>query len=214
MSSTMIAPVSHGDGTTNGSRGVSGGGDGGNHGAALPQRVYITGMLIALGAILMFFMALISAWVVRRGFPNTDWQPVMRPRILWLNTLVLLASSATLVFSRHCHTSGRDSDHRYWWNITTILGVTFLAGQFVAWRQLLEAGLLLATNPASSFLYVFTAAHGLHVLGGIAALVVVAHRTPRHLTREIATRAVALYWHFLGALWLLIFALLLSEGSK
>jgi cytochrome c oxidase subunit 3 len=169
-------------------------------------------MLIALAAILMFFMALISAWTVRRGFPNTDWQPILLPRILWLNTLILLVSSATLAFSRHCLVVGRDSDHRHWWRITTILGMLFLAGQLLAWRQMFAAGLFLATSPNSSFFYVFTTAHGLHILGGIAALPFVAFHTSRRLARETATRVVAMYWHFLCALWVVVFALLVLQG--
>ena len=189
------------------------GGEGsGNPG--VPQRTYVTGMILALGGILMFFMALVSAWIVRRGFPNSDWQPIAVPPILWLNTFILLASSFTLARSRRCLGAGRDTDYRHWWSVTTILGVFFLCGQLLAWRQMFAAGLFLATNPSSSFFYVFTAAHGLHIFGGIAALFLVALRSPRRLTRETATKIVAMYWHFLGALWLFLFALLLLEGRK
>ena len=204
----------------NGGRGGIGAGNGGPFGnggkgsgnPGIPQRTYVTGMVLALGGVLMFFMALFSAWVVRRGFPNSDWQPIELPRILWLNTLVLVASSLTLARSRRWLVAGRESDYRHWWGVTTILGAFFLAGQMLAWRQLFAAGLFLATNPSSSFFYVFTAAHGLHVCGGIAALIAVMLRPPRRLTRETATKVVGLYWHFLSALWLLIFALFLWEG--
>jgi len=178
----------------------------------VPQRTYVTGMTIAVGGILMFFMALVSAWVVRRGFPNSDWQPIAMPRILWLNTFILLASSATIERSRRSLVVGRHADYRHWWGVATILGVFFLCGQLLAWRQMFAAGLFLVTNPSSSFFYVFTAAHGFHILGGIAALLAVAWRSPHRLTRETATKVVALYWHFLAALWLAIFALLLLEG--
>ncbi|HXX45611.1 MAG TPA: heme-copper oxidase subunit III [Candidatus Acidoferrales bacterium] len=190
-----------------GQSGPLGGGEGsGNPG--VPQRAYVTGMILALGGILMFFMALVSAWVVRKGFPNSDWQPITPPRILWLNSLILIVSSVTLSRSRRCLVARRDEQSRHWWGITTILGVFFLAGQLLAWRQLAVAGLFLATNPSSSFFYVFTSAHGLHILGGIAALLVVAVRPPQRLTRQTATTVVAMYWHFLCVLWLGIFALL------
>jgi len=184
----------------------SGGDGGGDRG--IPQRTYVTGMILALGGILMFFMALVSAWVVRRGFPNGDWQPISPPRILWLNSLILIASSFTLARSRRSLIAGRDVDSRHWWSVTAILGAFFLVGQFLAWRQLFAAGLFLATNPSSSFFYVFTALHGLHVLAGIAALLVLALRVPSKVSRDTATRVVALYWHFLCGLWLCIFALL------
>lgn len=189
-----------------------GNGEGENSDAGVPQGAYVTGMILALGGILMFFMALVSAWVVRREFPNSDWQPIDLPRILWLNTLILVATSVTLARSRRCLIAGRDADHRHWWGVATILGVFFLTGQRLAWRQMFAAGLFLATNPASTFFYVFTAAHGLHVLGGIAALLAVALRPPRCLTRDTATCVVALSWHFPGALWLGVFAMLLLEG--
>ena len=195
-----------------GYHGPFGNGDDWSGNPGIPQRTYVTGMILAVGGILMFFMALVSAWVVRRGFPNSDWQPIALPRILWLNTVILVASSFTLARVRHSVIAGRDADSRHWWGVTTILGALFLVGQLLAWRQMFAAGLFLATNPSSSFFYVFTAAHGLHVLGGIAALLLVAWHSPRRLTRETATHVVALYWHFLSALWLIIFALFLLEA--
>ena len=208
--STVLDSLERGRGRGNGAGGGffgDGNGSAGNHGGAA-QRVYVTGMLIALGAILMFFAALASAWVVRKGLSNGDWRSFPLPRILWLNTLILIASSVTLLHSRRSLRARREADYRHWWRVTAILGALFLAGQFLAWRQMFAAGLFLATNPGSSFFYVFTAAHGLHVLGGIAALVTVAFYKPARLTRETATQVVAMYWHFLAAIWIVIFALL------
>jgi len=179
--------------------------------AGVPQRAYVTGMVLALGGIGMFFTALVSAWIVRRGLSNGDWQPIEFPRILWLNTAILLASSVALARSRHWLIAGREADYRHWWGVATILGALFLSGQILAWRQLRAARIFLAANPASSFFYVFTVAHALHVVGGIAALVVIALRRPRHLSRQTSTQVAALYWHFMGALWLMIFALLLVK---
>src|SRR5271157_5067165 len=132
----------------------------------VPQRTYVTGMTIALGGILMFFMALVSAYIVRKGLTNARWVPLEVPRILWLNTAILIASSFTMSRSRSRFLAADDDGFRHWWGVTTILGVFFLAGQLLAWRQLVAAGLYLATNPSSSFFYVFTAAHGLHIVGG------------------------------------------------
>jgi len=208
----VMESVDLGGGRPSGSGGALGnGGRGDNYSgaASVPQRTYVTGMMIALGGILMFFMALVSAWIVRKGFPNSDWQPLGIPRVLWLNTLILAASSLALTRSRRCLLAGRDDEFRHWWGVTTILGVFFVAGQLLAWRQLVARGVLLATNSSSSFFYVFTAAHGLHLLGGIAALLVVAFRPPRRLTLDTATEVVAMYWHFMGGLWLCLFVLLL-----
>lgn len=174
----------------------------------VPQRTYITGMTIGLGGILMFFMALVSAYIVRKGLTNARWVPLEVPRILWLNTAILIASSFTMSRSRSRFLARDDAGFRHWWGVTTILGVFFLAGQLIAWRQLVAAGLYLATNPSCSFFYVFTAAHGLHIVGGILALLSVAYRPLHRLTRTTATEVVAMYWHFMDGLWVFLFLLL------
>src|SRR5579864_1624243 len=102
--------------------------------SGLPQRVYITGIAIGMGAILMFFMAFASAFIVRKGV-GSDWQAFPMPRILWLNTLILLASSLTIVRARHFFTRCDGESFRHWWTVTTILGFLFLAGQVIAWRD-------------------------------------------------------------------------------
>ena len=169
----------------------------------------MTGMTVALGGMLMFFMALVSAYVVRKGFPNSDWRTLNAPHILWLNTLILLASSFTLERSRRHLGKGDEEGFRHWWGITATLGVFFLAGQMIAWRQLADAGLYLATNPSSSFFYVFTAAHALHLLGGIGGLLAVLLRHTRRLTLGTASEVAAMYWHFMDGLWAFLFLLLL-----
>jgi cytochrome c oxidase subunit III len=188
-------------------------GDGGGsfRSGAVPQRTYVTGMLIALGGILMFFAALISALVVRKGLSAVAWETVEVPRILWLNTLILLASSVTLARSRRDFLAQDEAGFRHWWGVTTILGLFFVAGQKLAWRQLGAAGVYLATNASSSFFYIFTVAHALHLLGGIAAMIVIACRRGQHLERATATEVVSIYWHFLDALWLCLFVLLLLQ---
>jgi cytochrome c oxidase subunit III len=188
-----------------------GGGDGGGSGAdgqLVPQRAYVTGMTIALGAILMFFMALVSAYIVRKGASN-DWQPLAVPRILWLNTAILILSSFTLSRSRKLFQQGEQDGFRHWWLVSSALGFLFLVGQVVAWLQLQKAGVFLATNPSSSFFYVFTAAHGLHLLGGVIALFWVAVMPLHRLARGTATTIAAMYWHFMDGLWVFIFLLLL-----
>ena len=177
----------------------------------VPQRAYVTGIVIALGGILMFFIALVSAFIVRKGLPNSDWQSLEVPRIVWLNTLILLASSFTLARSRKNLLAHREDAFRHWWGVTAILGLFFLAGQVIAWRQLAVAGVFLATNPSSSFFYVFTGAHALHLLGGVDALVVVAFRPVRRLTRATAVDVVSVYWHSMNALWVLLFLFVLVE---
>lgn len=178
--------------------------------ARVPQRTYVTGMTVALGGILMFFMALVSAYIVRKGMPNSGWVPLpVFPRILWLNTAVLVASSMMLARARRLLSVADLAGFRHFWGVTTILGIFFLIGQIVAWRQLVQAGVYLATNPSSSFFYVFTAAHGLHLIGGIAALLSILFRPTHKLTRGTATEVVGMYWHFMDGLWVFLFLLLI-----
>jgi cytochrome c oxidase subunit III len=197
----------HGGGDGDASSGRSSGGVPGE----VPQRTYVTGMTVALGGVLMFFMALVSAFIVRKA--SADWAALAMPRVLWLNTAILVASSFALAHSRKRLRANDDAGFRHWWAITTILGLFFLAGQIIAWRQLVAQGLFLATNPSSSFFYVFTVAHALHLLGGVIALISIALRSPsrpfQRLTRATATEVAAMYWHFMDGLWVFLFLVLL-----
>jgi cytochrome c oxidase subunit III len=189
------------------------GGDDGNGSAAsgasrVPQRAYVTGMFIALAGILMFFMAFVSAYIVRKGMPGSAWIPLQVPRILWLNTFVLIASSLTLGRASNRFNAHDQDGFRHWWATTTLLGILFVAGQILAWRQLAAQGIFLATNPSSSFFYVFTAAHGVHLLGGILALLYVQFRATRKVSRGTAIEVVSMYWHFMDGLWVFLFLLL------
>jgi cytochrome c oxidase subunit III len=213
-----IAPIKAGKGgggTPSGGNGHGGSGDSGAGGSRntgeVPQRTYVTGMTVGLGGVLMFFMSLVSAFIVRKA--NADWAVLAMPRVLWFNTAILIASSFTLVHARKRLRAGDDASFRHWWTVTTILGIFFLAGQVIAWRQLVAQGLFLATNPSSSFFYVFTVAHALHLLGGVIALISLALRSPsrpfRRLTLTTATEVAAMYWHFMDGLWVFLFLVLL-----
>ena len=119
-------------------------------------------MGVAICGIVMFFAALVSASIVRRGLGAADWRPFEIPRVLWLNTAILLASSFTITRARRLELAADEAGFRHWWSVTTILGILFLAGQLIAWRQLAAAGMYVAANPTAGFFYVFTGAHGLH----------------------------------------------------
>jgi cytochrome c oxidase subunit III len=217
MPDSALSPTIESNGTSGAGNGgassANGQGGGGPFGAErVPRRIYMTGMMIALGAILMFFVALASASIVRRGLGNNDWQPFELPRILWLNTLILIASSVTLARSRRSLLAQKVEQFRHWWGVTTALGLFFLVGQVIAWRQLASAGVFLATSPNSGFFYVFTMAHGLHLLGGIAALLAVAFWPGGVALRNTATKVAALYWHSMDVLWVFVFLFLVMTN--
>jgi cytochrome c oxidase subunit 3 len=190
---------------------AGGDGDGDSSGSRrpVPRRAYFTALQLGLAAIVMFFMALASSYIVRKGL-GTDWQRTPMPSVLWFNTAILLTSSVTIVVARKKLASGeREAFQSLWW-VTTGLGVLFLAGQIIAWRQLAAAGMLLATNPSSSFFYVLTAAHGVHLAGGIFALFYVAFRpwSRSRISQSTAAELTSIYWHFMDGLWIFLFALL------
>lgn len=173
-----------------------------------PRRAYFTGLAIGLAAILMFFLALASAYVVRKGLGG-DWQPIALPPVLWLNTVVLVCSSLALENARRGYRLRQPARFRAWWMAGTLLGVGFLVGQVVGWQQLAAQGIFLSSNPSSSFFYVFTAAHGLHLVGGVIALAWVAARGWAHTVRTEALAAdlASRYWHFMDGVWLFLLVL-------
>ena len=193
-------------------RGGYGGGDDGREkaqpsGKPLPRRYY-TAITLAIVSILVFFMALACAFLVRRH--SLDWVPARLPAILWMNTLLLLASSGTLELARGQLANGDERKFRALWMLTTGLGIFFVIGQVLGWRELAAQGIFIGSNAASSFFYVFTGLHALHLLGGIAALCYVLLRnfSRARISRPVAAEIAGHYWHFMDALWVFLLILL------
>lgn len=172
------------------------------------------GVWVAIAGMVMLFTALTSAYIVRSGSSN-DWQPIAMPKVLWLSTAVLLISSVTMEISRRSLQRRSDAGYGRWLMITVVLGLGFVVSQLIAWRQLARQGVYLASNPHSSFFYLFTAAHGVHVLGGILALTYLLLRTRKkrdsvegELRRVGTADGATIYWHFMDGLWICLFLLL------
>jgi len=204
-----------------GSRGRNGNGfrkNGGGHGDGddfrySPAR-YRVGIWVAIASIVMLFTALTSAYIVRMASAD-DWTPLRMPKVLWLSTTVILISSVTIEISKRSLQRAKDSQYGLWLTLTAVLGVVFVGSQYAAWRNLARQGVYVATNPHSSFFYLFTAVHGLHVLGGLLALAYLLLRTRKkrdsvegELRRVGAAEAATVYWHFLDGLWICLFLLL------
>lgn len=186
--------------------------------SVVPVRVdqrYRIGAWTASGSILMLFVALTSAYIVRSA-SSDDWHRIAMPKVLWLSTALLIVSSITIELSRRSLKQKNDSGYSRWLVNTVVLGFGFVASQLFAWRQLVRQGAYMSTNPYNSFFYLFTAAHGVHVLGGLSALayLVVRTRTRRNtidgeLRRVGAADAATIYWHFMDVLWIGLFMLLM-----
>jgi len=172
-------------------------------------RRYYTGIALGIVSILMFFMALSSAYLVRRA-STTQWIPIHLPAILWVNTLILLGSSAAIERARKRLLIGDLPGFRSSWLVTTGLGLAFLVGQLIAWRQLAAQGIYVATNQASGFFYIFTALHGLHLLGGVTALGYVSQRKidAKKVPLTVVADVTSYYWHFMDGLWIFLLAIL------
>lgn len=175
-----------------------------------------TGIWVALAGITMMFAAFTSALFVREGSASTDWHPLAVPRILFLNSLVLIASSLTLevarrrvaAFARH---AAFDIKVPMRWLLATLaLGLLFVAGQYQAWLGLRARGLFLASNPNSSFFYVLTGVHVVHVLGGLAGLLYVMSKLQRPVfaLRRSTIDSASYYWHFMAGLWMYLLAVI------
>ena len=171
-----------------------------------------TGVWVALAGISMMFVAFTSALFVREGSASTDWHHLAIPKILYLNSLLLVASSLTLeVARRRVAAFARGITHDVavplrWLYATLALGLLFVAGQYQAWLGLRAQGVFLASNPNSSFFYVLTAVHAVHVLGGLSGLLYVISKLARPVMalRRSTLDSTSYYWHFMGGLWLYV----------
>lgn len=190
--------------------------------AGSPSQKSETGMWVAVSAIGMSFAAFTSAMFVRQD-SSTDWQHFQLPHVLYLNTLILIASSVTLEFSRQRFAAISDAAGHaaasakillangiYWLYLTSALGLLFVLGQLLAWRNLVAQGLFLATNPSSSFFYLFTALHAVHLLGGMGGLFYVLRKLVRNggVAGTSGLSAFSIYWHFMDLLWVYLLLLL------
>ncbi len=192
------------------------------------------GLLVALIPVLMLFVSFTSAYVVRQGLPTLDprtnqlvrdWIPVKLPMLLLVNTGVLVLSTAGMELARRQvknaavasanvstgEVSAGDAGKVPWLAVTIVLGLAFLFGQWTAWKELAANGFYVATTPSSSFVYLLTGAHAVHLMGGVVALlsagVFSLLRRPV-TTRSIVVDVTAWYWHFMAALWVYILCLL------
>ena len=174
-----------------------------------PQGRYPTAITLTLVSISMFFLVPCTVFIVL-AHTSKVWVPLRVPRLLWLNTAILLVSSYTLERARQRLSAPDFAGFRKLWRVTTILGMLFLVGQFIVWLQLAASGLYIASNQAASFLYVFTAAHAVHLLGGIAGLLYVGlHDFEKgKISRVTAVKITSYYWHFMDGLWIFLLLLL------
>jgi cytochrome c oxidase subunit III len=186
-------------------------------GSSVPPAKVGLGVFLAVAGCL--FALLFSAYIMRIGIDTapdavatgTVLRAMPVPKLLWLNTAMLVVSSGAL---QCAHLAAR-YDHRDAIRdgllIGTISAIVFLAGQLLVWRQFVDAGYFAASNPANAFFYVLTGTHALHVVGGLVALGKTLTKVWRGVTIErlrVSVWLCTVYWHFLLLIWLIVFALL------
>jgi cytochrome c oxidase subunit III len=175
-----------------------------------------SGIWVAMFAITMSFAAFTSALVIRQA--SADWTHLRIPRILFVNTALLLFSSVLLEMSRRAMLKKSEAAaqqigrSKILLSSALILGLMFIVGQYVAWQQLAAQGLFLATNPNSSFFYLLTGMHILHLVGGIIALAyLLVHRALSGAVRPNLVNGVVTYWHFMAALWIYLLFIIITR---
>jgi len=223
----ILPPVLTGDG--------DGGSSSGKPDYATRLRRARLGLMVALTPIFMLFVSFTSAYIVRQGLPTLDpqtnllvkdWIPVKLPALLLVNTFVLLLSSLGMELARRQFRgevvlasatrtapdiSSSEHNKMPWLAMTLVLGLLFLFGQWTAWKQLAASGFYVSSTPSSSFVYLLTGTHAVHLMGGILALFVASFAVlfrKALATRSIVIDVTAWYWHFMAGLWVYILCLL------
>ena len=171
-----------------------------------------TALWVFLAVATSLFVLFVSAYAMRLGL--ADWSPLPRPRLLVLNTALLVGASLAMHWTVHAARREAGDDVRRGLVAGGVLTIGFLVGQLVVWRQLNGAGFFVSSSAAAAFFYVFTAVHGVHVLGGLVAWLRAVLRTWRGsdpARMRLGVELCATYWHYLLIVWLALYALLVSE---
>jgi len=158
------------------------------------------------------FVLFVSAYSMRLGL--ADWSPLPRPRLLMLNTALLVGASLAMEWTVYAARRADRDGVRRGLGASGLLTLGFLAGQLFVWKQLNDAGFFLSTDAATAFFYLFTAVHGLHVIGGLVAWVRASARAWRGsdpARMRLGVELCATYWHYLLAVWVALYALLVSN---
>lgn len=165
--------------------------------------------------VLMTFGGLIGAYIVVATNSAIEWKPFALPIQVWVSTAIILASSGLYEAGKKSLSTEQTVSTRIWFVSTAAFGFAFIVSQFLAWLALTERGLYMSGNPYAGFFYLLTAAHAIHVFGGIVALGAIITRSwyptmsgAELLYRVRLARAVGWYWHFIGGVWLVLIAAL------
>lgn len=169
-------------------------------------------MWVALASIVMMFAGLTSAYIVKKA--NSQWIEFELPTVFWYSTLTIILSSVTMHLSIKSFKAREMSRYRALLGLTTILGIAFVVLQFIGFEKIEEGGMPLFgydSNPSASFVGIIFGLHGLHVLGGVIALIILflrAYIGNRKVYSSTGIEIMGTYWHFVDLLWVYLFIFL------
>ena len=175
-----------------------------------PQAIALSTFMAVATSIFALFA---SAYSLRMEMP--DWRPMDEPLILWVNSIFLVFASIAYQWARNS-VGKLDIGAKIVKRPVLIAGVfsiLFLIGQLFAWYDLNQKGMYASTNPAVSFFYLFTAMHGIHLLGGLyvwgRSIRKISINTDLRIIRT-SVELCTIYWHFMLLVWILLFGLMIA----
>jgi cytochrome c oxidase subunit 3 len=175
----------------------------------LPSSKVALGVFLAV--VTSLFALFISAYSIRMEY--ADWRPMPEPTILWINTGILVLSSIFLQYGWNAAKRHNIDGIKFGVAAGGIMALAFIVGQLMAWNQLSSNGYLISGNPANAFFYLITAVHAVHIGGGLIALGKTVKRvwlTDDMPAIHLGTELCAVYWHYLLAIWVILFGFMLN----
>lgn len=161
---------------------------------------------VGLASIIMMFAGLTSAYIVKSNEPK--WTSVELPTIFWYSTAVMLLSSVTAQMALRSFKDRQMGSYRRLITITALIGMIFIFLQCVGFNTLWSSGITLKGSGAAQFMYVIFGLHGLHVIGGVIALLVIFLKAFSSSIRNynpVPVEVISTYWHFVDILWIYLF---------
>ncbi len=166
----------------------------------------------AMASMVVFFGGFCSYYLVMHG--NGNWLVFNLPALFFVSTAVIVASSLTMWWAQKSIAANNYGGAKTGTLLTLLLGIVFCVVQIAAWKELFGQGIVFAgrqSNVAGAIMYVITSMHFLHIIGGLSALTVTSVKALRHKYSSenyLGLSLCAIFWHFLGALWVILFLFL------
>lgn len=188
-------------------------GDGGVRGKKIHPHKFT--MWVAIGSIVMMFAGLTSAFIVKSN--QTNWVPVTIPKVFWVSAAVIIISSITVQMALRSFKQQKINQYKILIGVTLLLGAAFVVLQWLGFQELWAQKVTFKGAGAGQFLYVIFGLHGIHVIGGVIALIVMFSKAiigSTKLYSSVTVEVAAIYWHFIDLLWIYLLIFFITIGGK